>query len=70
MEAYTPEQTLKPTGGPRDPDLCPTAFDLQTEFPGFIFERLIEIEREVIEGRYHTGWASVVQVIARKPVPT
>lgn len=67
LEAYTPAQTVRQTGGPREPDLCPSASDLRTEFPGFEFDRLMELEREVVEGRYHTGWASVVQVIARKP---
>jgi len=70
LEAYTPAQTVKATGGPRDREICPTAKELQTEFPGFEFQRLVELEREVIEGHYHTGWASVVQMIARKPMPT
>ncbi|MFO1449735.1 MAG: class I SAM-dependent methyltransferase [Opitutaceae bacterium] len=67
VEAYTPAQTTRPTGGPRDPELCYTLASLQEDFRGF--EILIgrEVERSVVEGRYHTGPASVVQWIARKP---
>jgi hypothetical protein len=67
LEAYTPAQTERPTGGPRDPDLCITLDSLREDFPDF--EVLIgrEVERPVIEGRYHTGLASVVQWVARKP---
>jgi cyclopropane fatty-acyl-phospholipid synthase-like methyltransferase len=67
LEAYTPEQTRRSTGGPREPDICPTAEELRGEFPGFDIELLRETEREVVEGRFHTGLASVVQLIARKP---
>ena len=42
--------------------------ELETEFPNFELILSREIEREVIEGKFHTGLASVVQFIARKKV--
>ncbi len=66
LEAYTPAQVGRGTGGPSDPDLCPTAQELRTTFSGYEMVMLREIERAVIEGSCHTGMASVVQMIARK----
>ena len=40
---------------------------LRDELPGLEFEHLAELEREVIEGRGHTGTGAVVQAIARRP---
>ena len=40
--------------------------DLEQEFPGCIPILSREIERDVVEGRFHTGPAWVVQFIARK----
>lgn len=67
LEAYTPDQTRRTTGGPRDADLCMTEAGLRTELAGLdvVFAR--ECIRPVIEGRFHTGEASVVQFLARKP---
>ncbi|MGD9388135.1 MAG: SAM-dependent methyltransferase, partial [Gammaproteobacteria bacterium] len=67
LEAYTPDQMGRGTGGPRSEDLLVTADMLRDELPGLQFLRLEELEREVIEGRGHTGLSSVVQLIARKP---
>lgn len=66
LEAYTPAQSTRSTGGPRDPAWCMSADMLREELQGFRIEFLQEIEREVIEGKYHTGMASVVQLIAIK----
>jgi len=67
LEAYTPDQMGRGTGGPRAVDLLLTAAMLREELPGLEFLHLEEVEREVIEGAGHTGLASVVQLIARKP---
>lgn len=66
LEAYTPTQVPRGTGGPKDPALCMTLAALREELPGFQFEIAREIERDVLEGELHTGLASVVQVLARK----
>lgn len=66
LEAYTPAQVGRGTGGPPETDLCVGAEDLRNDFKGFRFHILREREREVVEGRYHTGTASVVQMLAEK----
>lgn len=67
LEAYTPDQMGRGTGGPRSADLLVTADMLRQELPGLQILHLEELEREVVEGRGHTGLAAVVQLIARKP---
>ncbi len=37
------------------------------ELEGLESEHAVELEREVFEGKFHTGRAAVVQVIAYKP---
>lgn len=66
LEAYTKEQLARNTGGPKDPDLLMSRLDLKEAFPNCEVILSQEIEREVNEGEYHTGLASVVQFIARK----
>ncbi len=66
LEAYTPAQACRETGGPRDPALCMSVALLREELPGFDFQIAREVEREVIEGKLHTGMASVVQILAVK----
>ncbi|MEO0557586.1 MAG: class I SAM-dependent methyltransferase [Bacteroidota bacterium] len=66
LEAYTPEQTRRDTGGPSGEaaiDITMTAAGLRDELAGLRVETLHEIEREVHEGPYHTGLAAVVQML-------
>ena len=70
LEAYTPEQAARDTGGPSGPgavDLTMTAAGLADELAGLDAEILREAERAVVEGCYHRGDAAVVQVLAWKP---
>ena len=67
LEAYTPEQLDMGTGGPPVAELTMTLDILRTELAGLQFEHALETEREVVEGRLHTGLAKVVQLVARKP---
>lgn len=69
LEAYTPAQVGRGTGGPPDPALCMTAAGLREELAGLEFDVLTECERHVVEGKYHHGDSSVVQMVARKPPP-
>ncbi len=66
LEAYPPSQVGRGTGGPPVVELTMDPDDLRRELAGLELERLEELEREVVEGKYHTGVARVVQVIARK----
>ncbi len=67
LEAYTPAQIGRGTGGPPNKAMMMTANALRSELADLEIASLLETERSVIEGRYHTGIASVVQLIARKP---
>ena len=66
LEAYHKSQLSRNTGGPKDPDLLMARLDLEDAFPNCDVILSQEIEREVNEGRFHTGLASVVQFIAKR----
>lgn len=66
IEAYTPEQVKNDTGGGKNPEDLQTADTICSELPALYFEHLYEGQRNVVEGRYHTGLAHIVQAIARK----
>ncbi len=66
LEAYTPEQIIHGTGGGKSVELMQTAASLRAELPGLDFVHLLELEREVVEGTFHTGLGAVVQAIGIK----
>ena len=66
FEAYSKSQLSRNTGGPKDVDMLMTAEDIQKEFPNCQAILCHEIEREVVEGEFHTGLASVVRFIGKK----
>lgn len=68
LEAYTPEQLKHGTGGGNSADVMQSKESLKLELAGLKFKHLVELERDVIEGIYHTGIGSVVQAIATKEI--
>lgn len=64
LEAYTPAQLRHGTGGPPVVELTMTLDALRDELAGLRFEHAAEIERDIQEGRFHTGVGAVVQVLA------
>ena len=68
LEAYTPKQLSRTTGGPRDLDMLMSLAMLTEELAGLEFIHARELDRDVREGAYHTGVASVVQVIGMRPL--
>ena len=68
LEAYTPDQIGRGTGGPGSADLMMTIEGLRSELEPLEFVYAEERERQIVEGTHHTGIGSVVQVIARKRV--
>lgn len=64
LEGFTPRQLDLGTGGPRAAELMMDLRGLRNDFDGLSFAVAREIERDVIEGRYHTGVAAVVQILA------
>ena len=66
LEAYAKAQLARSTGGPKDPDMLMSCVEIEKEFPNCESILSHEIEREVVEGKFHTGLAAVVQFIAKK----
>ncbi len=68
LEAYTPAQIGRDTGGPAAVELMMTLDGLRDELAGLELLHGEELDRDIVEGVGHTGLGSVVQVIARKPM--
>ncbi|MEM8640195.1 MAG: class I SAM-dependent methyltransferase [Cyanobacteria bacterium P01_G01_bin.54] len=66
LEAYSENQVGRGTGGPSDLNLLMTCSKIESEFSGLETVLLHEIIRDVHEGKFHTGMASVIQFIGRK----
>ena len=67
LEAYTPDQIGRGTGGPSLPEMTMTLEGLCGELAGLELIHAEELERDVVEGTGHTGVGAVVQLVARKP---
>lgn len=66
MEAYTPAQLRRDTGGPKDPDMLPPLATLTKELTNLRFHISRELVRTVVEGDFHKGEADVLQILATK----
>ena len=66
LEAYTPHQIGRGTGGPQSADMMMTIEALERELEPLRFVHAAELEREIIEGDHHSGLGSVVQLVASK----
>lgn len=66
LEAYAPDQIKRGTGGPQEPSLLASLEAIVGELAGLKIEHQAALVRNVSEGRFHTGQASVVQVLARQ----
>lgn len=67
LEAYAPEQIERNTGGPKEPGRLASLEAIMGELTGLEVMHRAALVRNVSEGQFHTGEASVVQVVARKP---
>lgn len=67
LEAYTPRQLGRGTGGPPTAALLVEPDELRAELEGLRIERLEEKVRDVQEGTLHAGTSSVVQCLAFRP---
>ena len=73
LEAYTPTQLEYKTGGPPVVDLMYSAEILAKAFPedgNMDTLRNVELTRSVVEGKYHTGKAAVVQYLGCRKMTT
>jgi|TARA_R100000455_G_C6254170_1_gene110311 SAM-dependent methyltransferase len=67
IEAYTPKQLGKGTGGPSDASFMYDQAMLENAFDKFNVLHSESICRNIQEGLFHTGEGEVVQFVARKP---
>lgn len=67
LEAYTPDQIGRGTGGPQERSVAMDLERLRGELIGLELEHAVELVRPVIEGPLHHGDGAVVQVVARRP---
>jgi SAM-dependent methyltransferase len=67
LEAYRPDQLKYKTGGPPTAEFMMTLQGLEEELAGLNFDYGVELDRDVVEGKFHTGKGAVVQIIGMKP---
>jgi len=67
LHGYTPEQVALGSGGPPSKENMYTEAGLEEAFTGWTIERLASYERDVQEGRGHSGRSALIDFVARKP---
>jgi SAM-dependent methyltransferase len=65
IEAFTPLQLGRPSGGPRQADLLYEVATVRSDFPGVDWLVLEEAEVELDEGPFHRGTAAVVRGVGK-----
>lgn len=68
LHGYTPEQIAFGTGGPPYPENMYTTELLKDAFADWRILRLAAYERDVQEGRGHSGQSALIDLVAEKPV--
>lgn len=68
LEAFSKEQIDRGTGGPRDSELLYDPVELDGDFEGLEILSLERCDVELSEGNYHRGEASVVRLLADRPI--
>lgn len=69
LEAFTPEQLKKTSGGPKTPQLLYTSGDIEHDFNHLRFIDFTASAVILDEGPLHRGEAHVVRLFAQKPIP-
>ena len=67
LEAYRPDQLKYKTGGPPTAEFMMTLEGLEQELKGLTIDYGVELDRDIVEGKFHTGKGAVVQIIGIKP---
>jgi SAM-dependent methyltransferase len=66
LEAYRPAQLALNTGGPRDAAMTMTLEGLREELSPMVLDIGRDVDREVQEGKFHSGPSATVQVLATR----
>lgn len=67
LEAFTPEQLGRDSGGPKVADMLYTPEQLRQDFPEAECVEMDTAEVELDEGPYHSGAAAVLRGVLRRP---
>jgi 2-polyprenyl-3-methyl-5-hydroxy-6-metoxy-1,4-benzoquinol methylase len=65
VEAFTPRQLPRSSGGPKKPEMLFEVAMLRADFPAVVWDGLEEVETDLGEGTLHRGLASVVRDFGR-----
>jgi hypothetical protein len=65
-QRYAADEYAYGTGGPTDEQFLYALEDLRDDFSALHIVEIEKVETEIHEGRYHTGLASVVRLLARR----
>jgi 2-polyprenyl-3-methyl-5-hydroxy-6-metoxy-1,4-benzoquinol methylase len=65
IEAFTPRQLTRSSGGPKKLDMLFEAAMLRADFPAIAWESLEELDTDLAEGSLHRGSAAVVRGLGR-----
>lgn len=63
---YGPRQPEFGTGGPSNPEMLPPLDEVKASLTGLHIVHAHDVDREVLEGKYHTGMSNVIEVTARR----
>lgn len=66
MELFSKEQINNNSGGPKSLDMLLSLDEIEKDFSNLNFSIKQKIEREILEGSFHTGKSSVIQIFAIK----
>ncbi|MDX9941249.1 MAG: methyltransferase domain-containing protein [Bacteroidales bacterium] len=66
MEVFSKEQLGRKSGGPQHRDMLYSEEELMEDFGLLKSAKILHLETELTEGRYHEGLASVIRLIGKK----
>lgn len=66
LQAFTPKQLSRSSGGPKNIELLFEPDEVIMDFDGLTILDFRQTETDLLEGRFHQGKADVVQIRARK----
>lgn len=68
LESYNAANIGRGVGGPQSDDITVELGELESDFEGWTWEIHREVDRSIVEGKFHSGDSSTVQFVAVKPI--
>jgi len=66
MEAFAKEQINNETGGPKNIEMLFNKEELEGDFQNLEIDFIEQVEKDINEGKYHTGKSDVIRLIGHK----